>query len=315
VAADGVHLVVNAGAREGSDALDRARRALAAAGLQVAAAVRLDDPEALEGALREGLDRGVRRFVVGGGDGTLGAAAGVLAPAGAVLSVLPLGTANDFARALHIPRDLAAAAAIAARGAVREVDLGRAGGRIFLNAASFGLSGGVTRRVSDGLKRRAGPLAYPVAAVAEAAALSPFRLTLEADGERRELDALQVVVGNGRFHGGGRLVAPGARLDDRRLDVYVVAAASEDASDPGAGGRLRDLVSLARYAALLRHGRHLEHPGVWSLRTGRVVLSADPPQEIDADGELAGTTPAEFRLAGPRLRVTAPRPRDDAAAG
>ena len=301
-------LVVNAGAKEAADALAAARDALRSAGLEIAYAVRVEEPDGLEPALQGALRSGSRHVVVGGGDGTLGTAAGILAPAGALLSVLPLGTANDFARALRIPGELAAAAAVAAGGAEREVDLGRAGRRHFLNAASFGLSSALTRRLSGGLKRAAGPLAYPVAAAAEAPVHDPFHLVLEADGERHELAALQVVVGNGRYHGGGRVVAPSARLDDRRLDVYAILAASHDRGDVEAD-RLKDLWTLARFAMLLRRGRHLEHPRVLALRTARLSARTDPPLEIDADGELAGTTPVELSIAERRLRVTVPPPR------
>ena len=164
-------------------------------------------------------------MIVGGGDGSLSAAARVLAGTGAVLGVLPLGTANDFARTLRIPTDLAAASRVIARGRVRRIDLGWTGRHAFLNAASVGASSELTRRLDDRLKRRAGKLAYPVAGAA-AAAQPPFRVRIGVDGRTEELDALQVVVGNGRYHGGGRLVAPDARVDDHLLDVYVLVASS-----------------------------------------------------------------------------------------
>lgn len=297
-------LVVNAQARQGDELFERARAELVLAGVHLAAAHPLHAPEALEAILRDELRQGATQVVVGGGDGTLSAAAGILAGAGAVMSVLPLGTANDFARSLRIPRDLAGACRVAASGVVREVDVARAGAHPFLDAASFGVSSALTRRLAEGdLKRRAGRLAYPAAAAAELGRLQPFRLRLDHDGGREELLALQVVVGNGRFHGGGRLVAPSARIDDRRLDLYVVTAASD-----GDGGRFRDALAIARYALLLARGRHLDHPGVRHARCVRAHAVTDPPLEIDADGELAGATPAEFALLPARLRVTAPGP-------
>ncbi|HYG67523.1 MAG TPA: lipid kinase, partial [Anaeromyxobacteraceae bacterium] len=162
------------------------------------------------------------------------------------------------------------------------------------------------RRLAGGeLKKRAGPLAYPAAAAAEAAAHQPFLLRLDADGERAELPALQVVIGNGRFHGGGRLVAPHAKVDDRRLEVYVVVA--EAAPDASEGvDRFRDLVSLARYAVLLMRGRHLEHPRIVHRHAARVSVETDPPMPINADGEDVGVTPAVFELLPARLRVTVP---------
>jgi diacylglycerol kinase (ATP) len=299
-------LVVNARARQGDELFERARAGLALAGVHLAAAHPLHDPDALPGLVRDELARGATQVIVGGGDGTLSCAAGVVAGSEAVMSVLPLGTANDFARSLRLPSDLEAACRVAAEGKIREVDVARAGPRPFLNAASFGISSGLTRRLASGeLKRRAGPLAYPAAAAAEAATHEPFRLRLETDGERRELAALQVVIGNGRYHGGGQLVAPHARLGDRRLEVYAVAAEATE-GESGAADRLRDLVTLARYALLLARGRHLDHPRILHLTTARVAVETEPPMEINADGELAGTTPATFELLPARLRVTVP---------
>lgn len=298
-------LVVNALARSGDEEFEAARAALERRGVALAAAHRVRDASALVRRIRGELRRGSDRVVVGGGDGTLAAAAGVLAGTAATLGVLPLGTANDFARALGIPSDLGRACRVVAQGRVRTVDVAFAGRRAFLNAASVGVSSEMTRRVNPRLKRRAGALAYPIAGAA-AAATPPFRARLVADGTvRHDGWALQVVVGNGRYHGGGRLVAPGARPDDGALDAYVLSAPSgEDPERPGA--RARDLLALARYAALLLRGRHVEHPRVLHLKARRVALRTEPPLDVDADGELAGRTPAAFRVAPAALRVIAP---------
>jgi YegS/Rv2252/BmrU family lipid kinase len=300
-------LLVNVRARRGEEWFERARAGLAARGVELLGAHAVD-PEELPQRVREELARGAECVVVGGGDGSLAAAAGVLAGSGASLGVLPLGTANDFARSLRIPDDLAGALRVVAHGAVRPVDVAWLGDHAFLNAASLGVSSELTRRLHDGLKQRAGKLAYPVAAPAAAVGQSSFKLRIELDGQVLEEDALQVVVGNGRFHGGGRLVAPGARIDDQQLDVYVLRAAS-DAGEARKPDRLRDLGALVRYGWLLLRGRHLEHPRVFHARTAHVRVVTDPPMEIDADGELAGRTPAEMRVVPGQLRVIAPRPR------
>jgi YegS/Rv2252/BmrU family lipid kinase len=301
-------LVVNVGARRGGE-LERAREALARRGVALAAAHEVREGAALRRTVRAELARGADRIVVGGGDGTLSTAAGVIAGTGAALGVLPLGTANDFARTLGIPGDLGRAAAVIARGQVRVVDVGRAGRRAFLNAASVGVSSALTRKLRGVLKRRAGALAYPVAGVA-AAGSPPFRARIEWDGEALELRALQIVVGNGRYHGGGRLVAPRARIDDRALDLYVVAAPARRGASTR---RVRELAALARYALGLARGRHVEDPRVLHAQASRVAIETVPPLEIDADGELAGHTPALFQVDPGALRVlAAPRARPPA---
>jgi YegS/Rv2252/BmrU family lipid kinase len=296
-------LVVNASARSGAAEVDRARAALLRRSVALAAVHDVRDPALLRATLRRELARGARRIVVGGGDGTVSCAANVLAGTPAVLAILPLGTANDFARSLGIPTDLGRAAGVVAAGRVRRVDLGRAGRRAFVNAASVGVSSALTRRLRSGLKRSAGTLAYPVAGIASAGE-RPFRARLDVDGDSVELRALQIVVGNGRYHGGGRLVAPRARIDDRALDVYVVTAPSRRGA--GARGRVRELAALARYAVRLAQGRHVEDPGVLHAQAARVALETVPPREIDADGEIAGETPVVFRVDPGALRVLVP---------
>lgn len=298
-------LVVNAAARRGADLFEEAREALARCRVPLAAAHATEDPGELRRLVRAEVRRGARRVLVGGGDGTLSAAAGILAGTGVALGVVPLGTANDFARSLRIPADLSRACRVVARGHVRDVDVAFAGRRAFLNAASVGASSAAARSVSPGLKRAAGALAYPVAGAAAVAA-PPFRVRLELDRAVHQGWALQVVIGNGRYHGGGRLVTPRARPDDGALDVYVLAAADPDARG---AGRLRNAATLAAYALLLVRGRHLEHGRVVHARAARVTLRTEPPLELDVDGELAGRTPATFHVERGALRVLAPAPR------
>ena len=107
----------------------------------------------LAGTLDRVLADGHDLVVVGGGDGTVSYAAGRVVGTNVVLGVLPLGTANDFARTLEIPNNLAEACATVADGKVVDIDLGRANGKPFLNVASAGLSVAVTEALSPRLKR------------------------------------------------------------------------------------------------------------------------------------------------------------------
>ena len=227
--------------------------------------------------------------------------------------MLPLGTGNDFARNLRIPRALDAACAVIAAGAERTVTIGMANGRVFLNALSFGLTSRISRRLTPELKRRAGRLAYPLAAAGESIAPEPFRLVIHEPDTGRELDALQVVVGNGRFHGGGTLVAPQATIDDDRLDVYVIAAAAGDTS---AVDRAKNAWVLARVGLLLQRGSHLEHPSVLHLRCREVrargCAGAGGGRGRRARGHDAGGVPGCARppARARAARRCAPRPRD-----
>ena len=289
-------VVINAGARLGAAGPALAVDQLRSAGLPISSVHHVLSGAELAGVLDQVVAGGHDLVVVGGGDGTVSFAAGRLAGTGTVLGVLPLGTANDLARTLEIPSDLAGACAALAGGKVVDIDMGRANGQPFLNVASVGLSVGVTETLSPRLKRYLGPLAYGVAAVRAYARHRPFRARLEfpdGDHETLELDnLLQVAVGNGRHYGGGNAVSPTAGIDDHLLDIYAI---------PGAP--LREHVRIAR---MLKDGSFVERSGVYHLTCQRVRLVTEPPMPVNLDGEIATTTPADFTIERNSVHVVVP---------
>ncbi|WP_224273784.1 lipid kinase [Nocardioides lacusdianchii] len=290
---DRVAVVVNTASRTGSRALPLVTRELGRAAEEVQV-----HPAHGGAGLRDALDEAMATqpdlLVVGGGDGTIGCAAGLVAHTSTTLGVLPLGTANDFARTLEIPTALTAAVDTLLTGKVVDVDLGRVDGQVYLNVASLGLSVAVAQRLTPGLKRRLGRFAYPVATLAAYRGHRPFAARLELDdGSVLELqDLMQVAVGNGRHYGGGLTVSPNASIDDHLLDVYAVEQ-----------GRLRDHVSIAR---LLRTGHLVEHDRVHHVTARRLRLVTDEPIEVNLDGEVAATTPATFEVDRNALHVVVP---------
>ncbi|WP_370250427.1 lipid kinase [Nocardioides sp.] len=297
-----VALVVNTGSRRGAAALTRAAVRLREAGFAGVEVHPVRPGERLEEVLAAALAARPEVLVVGGGDGTMSAAAGLVAGTDTVLGVLPLGTANDLARTLRIPSDLEAAVRVLTTGRVVDIDLGRVDGRPYLNVASIGLSVAVTERLSARSKKVLGPLAYPVATARAYRAHVPFAARLEfPDGDHPTLevqDLMQVAVGNGRHYGGGNTVAPDASIDDRVLDVYAIER-----------GRWRDHVSIA---GLLRSGRFVEHERVHHLRTRQVRVVTDPSLPINLDGEIAATTPALFSQERNAVHVVLPADSDAA---
>ena len=302
-------LVVNTRSRSGREAFDAARATLAARGVPLVECYALSRTERLQHVLDRMAKLGARRILVGGGDGTLSCVVAQLLGRDMTLGVLPLGTGNDFARSLGIPADIEAACDVIAGGYTARVDVGLANGRPFLNAASLGLATAIAKRLTKRLKQRAGKLAYPMAAAAEMKDLQSFHVRLKADDQELELDVLQLVVGNGRYHGAGNMVSADAQLDDRRLHVYAISAPSAANGREGTGlGHLQDLATLARVAMSLRSGGHEDHPAVTSLLASRLYVETDPVQEVNADGELIGSTPMRFEVASAALRVYAPAP-------
>lgn len=291
-----VSLVANTSSRTGERAFPEALEILRDLGIVPESAYPLTNPARLVDTVRHVLDDGCDLLVLGGGDGTISSVVDVLADSEAALGLLPLGTANDFARTLGVPTSLHAACDTLTRGKVVDVDLGLAGDNYYVNVASVGLAAGVTHELSPRLKKLAGPLAYPVATAKALSAHQPFsaRLTFTAeDHPPLELEnLLQVAIGNGRFYGGGNVVAPDSSIDDRTLDVYTIQH-----------GRRRDLVNVAYHfkTGAFVHSRAAQH-----FRTTAVTVETEPELAINLDGELELRTPQPFTVAHNALRVVVP---------
>lgn len=169
----------------------------------------------------------ITTIIAGGGDGTinevLGAAIEAGPPAGCSFGVLPLGTANDFARSIGVPADdLTAAMLIAAGDTARLVDIGRFDGRPFFNMVTGGFGARVTAETDPDLKKRLGGLAYLLTGVSRFRDLSSSRGSFRAEGFEWEGAFIAVAIGNGRQAGGGVVLCPDAILDDGLLELTIL---------------------------------------------------------------------------------------------
>src|SRR5215210_3114264 len=292
----GAALIVNARSRTGEKAFQQASDLLSSLGVEVGTSYALSDPARLPETVREAILEGHDPIILGGGDGSVSSTVDYLAHHNVTMGLLPLGTANDFARTLEIPSGLKEACETIAYGKVVDIDLGLAGDNFYVNVASVGLGVEVTRSLSPQLKKSIGPLAYPVAAIKAFFKHKPFAARLSfPDGDHEPVGygrLLQVAVGNGRFYGGGMVVAPGSGIDDRSLDIYAIRL-----------GRRRDLLGVVRY---LKSGDFVKSEGVDHFVTRRVRLETEPELSINVDGEFVARTPEEFSIASNALHVIVP---------
>jgi diacylglycerol kinase family enzyme len=243
----------------------------------------LDDDEAAAAAARLSAHAPPDRVVVAGGDGSVGLAARLASEIGVPLAVVPVGTANDFARAYDLPLDLDEACALARspQATVRRADLARIGRRTFVNAASAGLSV-IAARAARPHKRRLGALAYAVGALKAGVTARPLRCRVLCDGEPcYAASAWQIVVAvTGAFGGGSEI--GGTDPADGLLDVAVVPAGSR--------------AGLVRRAYGMRTGRLTQQAAVVHRRGAVVELQIDGRQAFNVDGELCYYDPARFSL-------------------
>ena len=179
--------------------------------------------------VHEALEHGARRIIAGGGDGTINAVVNALVGKGkrkpaATLGVLPLGTANDFARGCGLPvEDLAECLHIACTRESRLVDVGIMNKRVFINVASLGFGAEITSTTPVDLKKRLGGGAYTLMGLVKAMNLTPYTGKLLIPGQEPVVgNILFGAVGNNHLAGGGFDIAPNASLDDGLLDLTAI---------------------------------------------------------------------------------------------
>jgi YegS/Rv2252/BmrU family lipid kinase len=284
-------LIVNAASRSGADAFEQARDKLIAAGVELIEAKAVKNPKSMDGAVKRAIKR-APMVIVGGGDGSLSSAVDFFMGTDTVLGVLPLGTANSFARTLGLPLDIDGAVDVLANGEARSIDVGCINGDYFLNAAALGLAPKVAESVPHGLKRRLGRFGYLIWAGWSAANFHAFRLKVD-DGERiHRLWATEVRIANGRFHGGMELIES-ADVESGQIVVQAV--------------RGRSVVRLGwsyLASALKLEARHVT---TREFRGPKLVVSTRPPLSVSIDGEVAATTPLEVSAVPNAVTVAAPR--------
>lgn len=270
------------------------------------------NPGELDGVLHRA---GSRTIVVAGGDGSMHAVVAALYRRhdlkGAVLGLIPLGTGNDFARALEIPLDTDEAAEVLVEGERRPVDLivDETGG-IVVNHVHVGAGAQASRRGARWKERlgsvgvgklNLGRLGYPIGAMLAAFRPPYIRLRVEVDGKvvvDVDQPVLMVAIGNGPTVGGGAELTPEADAEDGRIDIMISRALGP--------------VARIGYAAHLARGKHHERDDVIYVRGTTVSVSGESFY-CSADGEIYG--PERHRtwhLEPEAYSMVLPRPTADA---
>ena len=265
------------------------------AGFTLDAAHAVPDPKALDTTVCEAIAGGATLVAVGGGDGTLSSVSRHFIGKPVVFGVLPLGTANSFARTLGIPQDLEGAVEVLATGRVAEVDLGRIDDHVFTNAAAIGLPAMIGDTVPHGLKAVLGRVGYLGWAAWSLVRFKSFSCTLVEDGQSRHFKAVEVRIANGQYLGGLE-VAPEASVQSRDLTIQIVVGTS--------GWTLAK--SWVRSSLGGRDKRE-----IISIQTHGLRIETVPAMRVSVDGEVLATTPVEVSVARQALKLMVPAERGD----
>jgi YegS/Rv2252/BmrU family lipid kinase len=290
-------LVVNTHSRKGRDLFREAKDKLLAAGITLKEAYPVRHPKYLIPTMRKAVASGAPMVIVGGGDGSLSCTVDDVVDRDIVFALLPLGTANSFARTLGVPLDLDGAIRTIATGRRRRIDVGMVDGDYFANCAAIGLSPMIGEGIPHNLKRWLGRVGYLLWAIWCLLRFHAFRLTVNDGRDRHTVWATEVRIANGRYHGGVELVEE-AELDSGEIVVQAVIG--------------RSIVWLlwdwfAKYWKLpARHVTTQEFHGE------QLRLETRPRMRISIDGEVLAKTPVTVAVAHKAIEVVVPADSEQA---
>ena len=212
----------------------------------------------------------------------------------AALAYIPNGTGADFSRTLgfhgrtvdhHIERLVSAPPTLVDCGEVRfTAEEGKETNRLFINESSLGFSANTAAAVNKASKHFRGRLPFLIGVVRCLSNLKNPHLRITVEGKIvHEEPTLLVAVANGKFFGGGMMIAPDARIDDGLLDIMVIAGMTR--------------LTLLRKIKSIYSGQHLDEPEVRAYRGKSVHISAvNDDVLLEMDGEQPGKIAADYRI-------------------
>jgi diacylglycerol kinase family enzyme len=268
-------LVVNAKSRKGQKLFKRACAAMSGLPYEVDAHA-VEDPKDLEATVLRALAKKPDLLILGGGDGTVSGLVDLMVGHDVILGVLPLGTANSFARTPGKPR---------------RIDLGMIDGDYFANCAAMGISPKIAATVPHGLKKVLGKVGYLSWATYQYFRFRPFTLIVGEGPTAVKIRVVEVRISNGPYHGGTELV-DAAAVDSGEIVVQAVM------------GHVKRRLVQNWYASVFR--LESRHEKVRDFRGKSLKINTIPPLPISIDGEVLAKTPVTAKVAAGIIRVMAP---------
>lgn len=242
-------------------------------------------------AAADAVDRGFDIIIAAGGDGTLyevinGMAGKEKRPK---LGIIPLGTTNDFARALGIPKYWEFACDLIVAQNTRAIDVGKANQRYFINIAGGGSMTELTYEVPSRLKTMIGQLAYYMKGLEKLPRLRPIQVHVKSPEFEGQEDVMLFLVANSNSVGGFEKLAPLASLNDGLLDVLML--------------RKCNLAEFLRIASMALRGEHVNDEHIIYFKTSELHITTPDYVQLNLDGEFGGTMPVKFSVLPSHLDI------------
>lgn len=233
-------------------------------------------------AARIAVERGYDVIVAAGGDGTINEVINGMAeqPNRPKLGIIPVGTTNDFCRALSIPRNTHKAVDVILENHSIALDIGRVNDQYFMNIAGGGKLTELSYDVPSKLKTMLGQLAYYLKGIEMLPSLRPIKVQIEYDGKLFEDEIMLFLVANTNSVGGFEKLAPSAEMNDGLFDLLIL--------------RKTNLAEFVRLASLALRGAHLDDDRIFYTRASRIKINTEEQMQLNIDGEFGGLLPGEF---------------------
>lgn len=246
------------------------------------------------GAANYAVERGFDLVIAAGGDGTLNEVVAGISQfeKRPKVGLIPMGTTNDFARALRIPRDIDKAVNIILANDTIPVDVGVVNDRYFINIAGGGKITELTYDVPSKLKTVLGQLAYYLKGIEMLPSIRASQVRIEYDGEVFDDEAMMFLVGLTNSVGGFERLAPDSSVNDGLFTLLIL--------------RKCNIAEFIRLATLAIRGEHLEDPHVVYKKAKHITVSADDHVQLNLDGEYGGNAPAVFENLYRHIEVFVP---------
>jgi len=231
-------------------------------------------------------------IVAAGGDGTVNEVVNGLAPLEnrPTFAVIPVGTTNDFARAIGIPRDnILHAVETILNGVTRKIDVGKVNDHYFINIAGGGRLTELTYEVPSKLKTVLGQLAYYLKGIEMLPSIRPTSVEIEYDGKLFQGEIMLFLVSLTNSVGGFEKLAPGSKLNDGMFDLIILKKAN--------------IAEFIRVASMALRGDHIHDEHVIYTKANRVKVKTDDKMQLNLDGEYGGLLPGEFENLYQHLEV------------
>lgn len=264
------------------------------AGYETSCHATTGEGDAIEAA-KKAVERNFDIVIAAGGDGTLNEVVTGISQCEnrPKLGIIPMGTTNDFARAVHIPRNIVEAVDIIIKGDTIPVDVGLINDeKYFINIAAGGRITELTYEVPSKMKTMLGQLAYYIKGVEMLPSIKATKMRIEYDGEVFEGEAMLFLCALTNSVGGFEKIAPDASINDGYFTLMILEKCN--------------IADFVRLASLALRGDHLKDKRVIYKKASEVKITSDDIVNLNLDGEYGGETPAHLKNLKRHIEVFVP---------